>query len=223
MQDKVSPKLCFDLPIICSYSTISDMSRFFLFFSLDTTSIIPQQYPLEEQKSASIERACRLNKDSRVSADIRWFRTTEQGTLQIQSEPGYRVLDHDNQVLRFISLRSLTDEGQFTCRVYSVAGNASASYNITIIEVPLQPNANAVIADAPRTITITWNAPFNGNRPILNYRVRRRETSTGKEPYFRFILLSPKILVTTLHCGILIVEMVEMNNAIRFDDTNIFH
>lgn len=147
---------------------------------LDRTSIIPQQYPIEEQKSAGVERACRLNKDSRVSASIQWFKTTEQGTLQIQNEPGYRVLDDDNQVLRFISLRSLTDEGQFSCSVTSAAGNASARYNITIIEVPLRPNAEAETAEAPRTITITWTAPFNGNRPILNYRVRRRETSTGK-------------------------------------------
>ena len=102
-----------------------------------------------------------------------------------------------------------------------MAGNASASYNITIIEVPLQPNANAVIADAPRTITITWNAPFNGNRPILNYRVRRRETSTGKDPYIRLMFSSPKILVTALHCGFLVVAMVEMNNAIQFDDTKL--
>lgn len=146
----------------------------------DVTTIIPQQYPIEEQKSAAITRACRLSKDSRVSADISWFRTTDQGTLQIQSEPDNRVIDEDNQVLRFISLRSLLDEGQFTCRVVSPAGNRTASYNITIVEVPFGPRVTATLSDQPRTINLAWTAPFNGNRPILNYRVRSREFNKGE-------------------------------------------
>lgn len=124
-------------------------------------------------------RVCRLDKDTRVSAEIHWIANTEQGTLRIQNEPGYRTLEDSNQVLRFHSLRSLIDEGQFTCRVYSAAGNATASYNITIIEVPYGPQVNVQPAAAPRTITISWRAPFNGNKPILYYRVRFRRDDTG--------------------------------------------
>ena len=142
---------------------------------IDKTRIIIKHYPIEEEVSAIVTRSCSLEKDNRVSAQILWY---HQGELVVSG--GTRELLHNNETLKFSPIRSPNDQGQFTCQVFSDAGNAAHSFNITIIEVPLKMEPSAVLASEPRAINITWSAPINGNLPILRYQIEYRENTTCK-------------------------------------------
>jgi len=142
----------------------------------DQTSINRQQYPIEEQKSASVTRSCMLNIDSRISAQIVWLLND---TTVIVSDSNRRLEDN-NQTLRFVALRSYFDQGTFTCKVYSEGGNDTQSFSITVVEVPYRVSPLAELSTVRRTISISWQPPFNGNREITEYIIRSKEISSCK-------------------------------------------
>ena len=117
-----------------------------------------------------------LDIDRRVNAQILWYRNNN-----LITPDSYRQLLNNNQTLKFTPIRSLEDEGQFTCRVFSEAGNATQSYSITVVNVPTRVEPTAQLStDRTRSITISWTAPRDGNSPIRRYIIRYRENSTCK-------------------------------------------
>lgn len=125
-------------------------------------------YPIEEERGAVTVRSCLLNKDSRIEAQILWFQDGSPLDLSISS----RSLQQQNQTLAFNRLETIVDQGLFTCRVTSIAGDDTRTYNITIVEVPRKPKVRAVLATIKRAINVTWTEPYNGNKRITSYNIR---------------------------------------------------
>lgn len=139
---------------------------------LDKTTIrnSPNSYPIEEDKGATVTRSCMLNLDSRITATILWYHNSD--TVLVNSPK--RKLLNGNQTLRFEALETLNDQGVFTCQVFSNAGNATRSYNISVIEVPQRPTVQAELSSTARAIEIRWQKPYDGNRLITGYNIRYR-------------------------------------------------
>lgn len=131
-------------------------------------------YQVEEERGASRTRSCLLNKDSRVEAQILWFQDGQPIDLSVSS----RSLLNQNQTLKFNRLQTIVDQGLFKCKVTSVAGDDTRTYNITIIEVPRKPEVKAVLASLPRAINVTWKEPYDGNRRITAYNIRYKVDGT---------------------------------------------
>lgn len=143
-------------------------------------------YPIEEERGSTVSRACLLDKDSRVSATILWYLNI-RGSETLIENTDFRKLQNNNQSLQLSGIEYLRDQGLYTCKVTSSAGNGERTYNITIIEIPRKPEVHAELSTGTRrAILITWTAPYNGNKAITGYNIRYKED--GKH-YFSTLFL----------------------------------
>lgn len=70
------------------------------------------------------------------------------------------------------------DVGLYTCAIKSPGGNETRSARLSVIELPFAPtNVKAERLDtaAQRAVNVSWTPGFNGNSPIKQYIVQKRE------------------------------------------------
>lgn len=71
-----------------------------------------------------------------------------------------------------------SDVGQYTCSVKSAGGNETRSAKLSVIELPFAPtNVKAERLDTAtqRAVNVSWTPGFDGNSPIKQYIVQKRE------------------------------------------------
>lgn len=71
-----------------------------------------------------------------------------------------------------------SDVGQYSCAVRSPGGNETRTAKLSVIELPFAPlNVQAVRVDtgSARAVNISWTPGFDGNSPIKQYIIQKRE------------------------------------------------
>lgn len=77
--------------------------------------------------------------------------------------------------------------GVYTCDVRSPGGNETRAAKLSVIELPFAPSnvkAERVDVGTQRAVNVSWTPGFDGNSPIKQYIVQKREVpELGKEMY----------------------------------------
>lgn len=64
------------------------------------------------------------------------------------------------------------DTGIFSCYAANKFGNDEMNIQLTIQENPESPKNIRITEQLSRTISLSWNQPYNGNSPITSYIVQ---------------------------------------------------
>lgn len=107
---------------------------------------------------------------------------------------GSRIKITNDGTLEIRAVRA-SDVGQYTCSVISPGGNDTRSAKLSVIELPFAPtNVMAVRLDTAtqRAVNISWTPGFDGNSPIKQYIIQKREVpELGMYTcYFLFLLIN---------------------------------
>lgn len=68
-----------------------------------------------------------------------------------------------------------TDSAVFTCQALNRYGTAEKNFRLIVQEKPDPPTTLLVQRITAYSVTLTWSAPFNGNSPLLEFRIQCRE------------------------------------------------
>lgn len=88
-----------------------------------------------------------------------------------------RIKVHSNGTLEIQAVRA-ADVGQYSCIVKSPGGNETRSAKLSVIELPFAPmNVKAIRLDTAtqRAVNVSWTPGFDGNTPIKQYIIQKRE------------------------------------------------
>ncbi|KAI4461154.1 titin [Holotrichia oblita] len=116
---------------------------------------------------------CKVSSDPSVSYDLQWFHNKQL----IKPVKGSRIKITNDGTLEIRAVRA-SDVGQYTCSVISPGGNDTRSAKLSVIELPFAPtNVMAVRLDTAtqRAVNISWTPGFDGNSPIKQYIIQKRE------------------------------------------------
>ncbi|KAK9695167.1 Immunoglobulin I-set domain [Popillia japonica] len=116
---------------------------------------------------------CKVSSDPSVSYDLQWFHNKQL----IKPIKGSRIKITNDGTLEIRAVRA-SDVGQYTCSVISPGGNDTRSAKLSVIELPFAPtNVMAVRLDTAtqRAVNISWTPGFDGNSPIKQYIIQKRE------------------------------------------------
>lgn len=115
---------------------------------------------------------------------IDWYREGQPGTPISNSQ---RVGVQSDGTLEIQAVRA-SDVGSYSCVVSSPGGNETRSARLSVIELPFPPtNVRATRLDDTqfghqRAINVSWTPGFDGNSPISQFIIQRREVSELGEP-----------------------------------------
>lgn len=139
---------------------------------------------------------CRVSSDPTVPYKIEWYREGQATTPISNSQ---RVGVQSDGTLEIQAVRA-SDVGSYSCVVTSPGGNETRSARLSVIELPFPPtNVRAARLDdsqfgQQRIINVSWTPGFDGNSPISQFIIQRREVSElgklfGLQTVFALILL----------------------------------
>jgi hypothetical protein len=77
-------------------------------------------------------------------------------------------------VTLLLSAVSQSDSGVFTCSAQNRHGNAQRQTRLLVQQAPETPSAITAHALSPNSVQITWTRPFDGNAPLLHYRIEHQ-------------------------------------------------
>ncbi|XP_076265168.1 sidekick cell adhesion molecule isoform X3 [Rhynchophorus ferrugineus] len=116
---------------------------------------------------------CKVSSDQAVDYTLEWFRDK-----QIISRTGnQRTKVLKDGTLEIQAVRA-SDVGQYTCSVTSAGGNETRSAKLSVIELPFAPTnvkAERVDSGGQRAVNVSWTPGFDGNSPVNQYIVQKRE------------------------------------------------
>jgi len=94
------------------------------------------------------------------------------------SAASQRITVNPTGMLRIEAVRP-SDVGTYTCELLSPGGNETRSAKLSVIELPYAPtNVHAERIDqSHRSINVSWTPGFDGNSPIRQFIVQKREVS----------------------------------------------
>ncbi|XP_030753162.1 protein sidekick isoform X1 [Sitophilus oryzae] len=114
---------------------------------------------------------CKISSDPAVPYELDWFREKQP----IRATQRTSVLQ--DGTLEIQAVRA-SDVGQYTCSVRSPGGNETRSAKLSVIELPFAPTnvkAERVDSGGQRAVNVSWTPGFDGNSPIKQYIVQKRE------------------------------------------------
>lgn len=95
----------------------------------------------------------------------------------IQPGTSTRVNIQSDGTLEIQAVRA-ADVGIYTCSIRSPGGNETRNARLSVIELPFAPTnvkAERIDSAAQRAVNVSWTPGFNGNSPIKQYIVQKRE------------------------------------------------
>lgn len=116
---------------------------------------------------------CRVSSDPTVPYNIDWYRDAQPTPILNSQRIGVQA----DGTLEIQAVRA-ADVGTYACMVTSPGGNETRSARLSVIELPFAPtNVNAARLDvrSERAINVSWTPDFDGNSPIRQFIVQRRE------------------------------------------------
>lgn len=118
---------------------------------------------------------CKVSSDPKVPFNVDWYRDSHQIPI-VNSQ---RVFVQADGTLEIHAVRA-SDVGSYSCMVTSPGGNETRSARLSVIELPFAPSAvraERIDLETQRAINVSWTPGFDGNSPILNYVIQKREVS----------------------------------------------
>ncbi|XP_041473856.1 protein sidekick-2-like [Lytechinus variegatus] len=147
-----------------------------------SASLIVYQRTIISQRPTNVETilgetstlTCVVQHDSRVTPTITWM---QDGGV-IVPDGRFIILESGSLV---IHSTDTLDMGLYVCKVTSVAGDDLGSANLTVLQVPYQPQGltAAKSMDQARTIIVSWLPVFNGNSPLIRYILEQKEDDSA--------------------------------------------
>ncbi|XP_066157107.1 protein sidekick isoform X3 [Euwallacea fornicatus] len=116
---------------------------------------------------------CKVSSDPAVPYQLDWFRDKQL----INPRGSQRVNILPDGMLEIQAVRA-SDVGHYTCAVRSPGGNDTRSAKLSVIELPFAPtNVKAERTDdgGQRAVNVSWTPGFDGNSPVKQYIVQKRE------------------------------------------------
>ncbi|XP_060530016.1 protein sidekick isoform X3 [Cylas formicarius] len=116
---------------------------------------------------------CKISSDPKVPYQLDWFRDK----IMISPRGTQRISILQDGTLEIQAVRA-SDVGHYTCAVHSPGGNETRSAKLSVIELPFAPtNVKAERLDngSQRAVNVSWTPGFDGNSPIKQYIVQKRE------------------------------------------------
>lgn len=95
----------------------------------------------------------------------------------IQPGSSSRINIHEDGTLEIQAVRA-ADVGTYTCAIRSPGGNETRTAKLNVIELPFAPtNVKAERLDTAtqRAVNVSWTPGFDGNSPIQQYIIQKRE------------------------------------------------
>ncbi|GFQ86918.1 down syndrome cell adhesion molecule homolog [Trichonephila clavata] len=104
----------------------------------------------------------------------------KQGVIiEPTSEPRYRLVNEElvdgDRTKLIIEKAERKDSALFTCTAINDYGEDSMNIQLTVQDIPDAPQNLEVHDISSRNVRLTWNKPFDGNSPILQYTVMWRQ------------------------------------------------
>ncbi|XP_055948529.1 cell adhesion molecule Dscam2-like [Argiope bruennichi] len=94
-------------------------------------------------------------------------------------EPRYKLVDEElvdgDRTTLIIEKAERKDSALFTCTAINDYGEDSMNIQLTVQDIPDAPQNLEVHDISSRNVRLTWNKPFDGNSPILQYTVMWRQ------------------------------------------------
>ncbi|XP_035212240.1 Down syndrome cell adhesion molecule-like protein Dscam2, partial [Stegodyphus dumicola] len=95
------------------------------------------------------------------------------------TEPRYRMMNEElgdgDRTKLIIEKAERKDSALFTCTAINDYGEDSMNIQLTVQDIPDAPQNLEVHDISSRSVRLTWNKPFDGNSPILQYTVMWRQ------------------------------------------------
>ncbi|XP_065171276.1 protein sidekick-like isoform X3 [Atheta coriaria] len=116
---------------------------------------------------------CKVSSDPSVPYQLDWY----HNKLIINPTTSSRINIQSDGTLEIQQVRA-SDVGQYSCAVRSPGGNETRTAKLSVIELPFAPlNVQAVRVDtgSARAVNISWTPGFDGNSPIKQYIIQKRE------------------------------------------------
>ncbi|XP_070138921.1 protein sidekick isoform X6 [Drosophila bipectinata] len=118
---------------------------------------------------------CKVSSDPSVPYNIDWYREGQAAPISNSQRVGVQA---DGQ-LEIQAVRA-SDVGSYACVVTSPGGNETRAARLSVIELPFPPS-NVKVERLPeplqRSINVSWTPGFDGNSPISQFIIQRREVS----------------------------------------------
>ncbi|XP_048522895.1 protein sidekick [Dendroctonus ponderosae] len=116
---------------------------------------------------------CKISCDPTVPYQLDWFRDKQM----INPRGSQRINILPDGMLEIQAVRA-SDVGHYTCAVQSPGGNETRSAKLSVIELPFAPTnvkAERTEDGGQRAVNVSWTPGFDGNSPIKQYIVQKRE------------------------------------------------
>ncbi|XP_030834826.1 protein sidekick-2 [Strongylocentrotus purpuratus] len=147
-----------------------------------SASLIVYQRTVISQKPTSVQTIlgetttlnCVVQHDSRVTPTVTWM---QDGGVII---PNGRFIIQESGSLVILSTDA-NDMGLYVCKVTSIAGDDLGSANLTVLQVPYQPQGVTATKsqDQDRTIIVSWLPVFDGNSALIRYILEQKEDDSA--------------------------------------------
>ncbi|GIY23937.1 titin [Caerostris extrusa] len=72
--------------------------------------------------------------------------------------------------------------GLYVCKAKNSYGESYRIINVDVVEIPGQPKDLSVSQIWSRSLQLTWESPYHGNRPIISYTIHYWKTEGKSEP-----------------------------------------
>ncbi|KAJ7340259.1 Protein sidekick-2 [Desmophyllum pertusum] len=137
-------------------------------------TVITTPLPSQIQAIKGIDKLlpCAVTKDPNIA--VKWHWTKDGSAVDVS-----RMKLQNDGTLRIITVQE-NDAGTYTCRVQSVAGNATTTGTLSVQETPLAPSTPVVSDIQTASIRLSWYPPgYDGNSPIISYNVYAKKGSNS--------------------------------------------
>nr|XP_015838694.1 PREDICTED: protein sidekick isoform X2 [Tribolium castaneum] len=116
---------------------------------------------------------CKISSDPAVPFDLRWYKNKQA----LNPKASSRISILKDGTLEIQAVRA-ADVGLYTCSIKSPGGNETRSAKLSVIELPYAPtNVKAERLDtaSQRAVNVSWIPGFDGNSPIKQFIIQKRE------------------------------------------------
>jgi protein sidekick len=116
---------------------------------------------------------CKISSDPAVPFELHWYKNKQP----INPKASQRISILKDGTLEIQAVRA-ADVGFYTCSIKSPGGNETRSAKLGVIELPYAPtNVKAERLDiaSQRAVNVSWIPGFDGNSPIKQFIIQKRE------------------------------------------------
>ncbi|XP_044271077.1 protein sidekick isoform X2 [Tribolium madens] len=116
---------------------------------------------------------CKISSDPAVPFELRWYKNKQA----LNPKASSRISILKDGTLEIQAVRA-ADVGLYTCSIKSPGGNETRSAKLSVIELPYAPtNVKAERLDtaSQRAVNVSWIPGFDGNSPIKQFIIQKRE------------------------------------------------